>query len=211
MISSIVPLFSKTSSRLIYSERFFSRRKVAGYIRESPSSVNAGNQAKELIQAGCKIFFEEISNVQPEFTKLNMLESSLKKLKKGDLLTITSLDRLGLSLNEVIYNLKKFHAKGIRIKSLDGTIDTDQLGEYGIFICEFINAFKKIDAVYKLEKRYQDSKRRELTGLKSGGRPRINKEKEELVLRLRREGFSYRSIRNQTGLALSTIRRVIIE
>ena len=36
-------------------------------------------------------------------------------------------------------------------------------------------------------------------------------EKEALVLRLKEEGCSYRSIRKQTGLALSTIRRIIVE
>ena len=35
--------------------------------------------------------------------------------------------------------------------------------------------------------------------------------KESLVIRLRNEGYSYRSIRSQTGIALSTIRRVILE
>ncbi len=44
-----------------------------------------------------------------------------------------------------------------------------------------------------------------------GGRPKTNEAKERLVLRLRDEGCSYRSIREQTGLALSTIRRIIAE
>ena len=44
-----------------------------------------------------------------------------------------------------------------------------------------------------------------------GGRPKTNTEQEALVVRLREEGCSYRSIRKQTGLALSTIRRIIVE
>jgi len=44
-----------------------------------------------------------------------------------------------------------------------------------------------------------------------GGRPKTSNEKEGLVIRLRNEGCSYRSIRKQTGLALSTIRRIIVE
>ena len=35
--------------------------------------------------------------------------------------------------------------------------------------------------------------------------------KESLVLRLRKEGESYRSIKEQTGLALATITRIIKE
>ena len=52
---------------------------------------------------------------------------------------------------------------------------------------------------------------RKATGGSIGGRPKTNRAKERLVLRLRDEGCSYRSIREQTGLALSTIRRIIAE
>ena len=48
-------------------------------------------------------------------------------------------------------------------------------------------------------------------GLNLGGRPKISKIKETLVLRLRNEGYSYRTIRSQTGVALSTIRRIILD
>ena len=44
-----------------------------------------------------------------------------------------------------------------------------------------------------------------------GGRPKISPLKESLVIRLRNEGCSYRSIRTQTGIALSTIRRIILD
>ena len=49
------------------------------------------------------------------------------------------------------------------------------------------------------------------TGGNLGGRPKTNEAKEGLVTRLRNEGCSYRSIRSQTGLALSTIRRIILD
>ena len=49
------------------------------------------------------------------------------------------------------------------------------------------------------------------TTVRKRERPKTNQAKERLVLRLRDEGCSYRSIREQTGLALSTIRRIIAE
>ena len=52
---------------------------------------------------------------------------------------------------------------------------------------------------------------RRSTGGNLGGRPKTNEAKERLVLRLRDEGCSYRSIREQTRLALSTIQRIIAE
>ena len=44
-----------------------------------------------------------------------------------------------------------------------------------------------------------------------GGRPKTSAKKESLVLRLRKEGESYRSIKEQTGLALATITRIVKE
>ena len=52
---------------------------------------------------------------------------------------------------------------------------------------------------------------RRLNGNNLGGRPKISPLKESLVMRLRNEGCSYRSIRTQTGIALSTIRRIILD
>ena len=42
-----------------------------------------------------------------------------------------------------------------------------------------------------------------------GGRPKTPPKKEKLVMRLREEGESLRGIREQTGLAVETIRKII--
>ena len=47
--------------------------------------------------------------------------------------------------------------------------------------------------------------------LSLGGRPKTSNKKEKYVLRLRSEGESYREIREQTGLGLATIRRIIAD
>jgi len=50
---------------------------------------------------------------------------------------------------------------------------------------------------------------RRKTGGNLGERARTSNKKESLVIRLRGEGESYRSIQDQTGLALATITRII--
>jgi len=50
---------------------------------------------------------------------------------------------------------------------------------------------------------------RRRTGGDHGGRPKTSSKKEALDLRLHEEGESYRSIKEQTGLALATITRII--
>ena len=50
-----------------------------------------------------------------------------------------------------------------------------------------------------------------MNGKSISGRPKNNEAKERLVLLLFSGGCSYRSIREQTGLVLSTIRRMIAD
>ena len=61
------------------------------------------------------------------------------------------------------------------------------------------------------ERTLESIQHRRETGGNLGGHSKTNQAKERLVLRLREEGFSYRSIREQSDLALSIIRRIIAE
>ena len=69
----------------------------------------------------------------------------------------------------------------------------------------------ELDNDSQRERKKENVLKRRLNGNNLGGRPKISPLKESLVIRLRNEGYSYRSIRSQTGIALSTIRRVILE
>jgi len=55
------------------------------------------------------------------------------------------------------------------------------------------------------ERTKESVEHRRKTGGNLGGRPKTSNKKERLVIRLREEGESYRSIRDQTGLSLATI------
>ena len=50
---------------------------------------------------------------------------------------------------------------------------------------------------------------RRKTGGNLGGRPKTSSKKEKLVVRLREEGESLRGIREHTGLAVATVRKIL--
>ena len=78
-------------------------------------------------------------------------------------------------------------------------------------IFKILSELDNLDENSLCERKKEQLLRRKLSGNNLGGRPKISPLKESLVIRLRNEGYSYRSIRSQTGIALSTIRRVILE
>ncbi len=75
----------------------------------------------------------------------------------------------------------------------------------------FLLGLSELERSLIQERTLESVQHRRETGGNLGGRPKTNNEKQGLVIRLRNEGCSYRSIRKQTGLALSTIRRIIVD
>lgn len=100
-----------------------------GYARCSTKNQSVDYQIDALKKEGCdEIFSEKISGRAKDKPELNNL---LLKLRKGDVVIVHSLDRLGRTSKELILLLNEFKEKGIQFKSLkEGVFDTTTaLGE----------------------------------------------------------------------------------
>ncbi len=85
------------------------------------------------------------------------------------------------------------------------------LGKFAPVLIGLLSGLAEVERSLTRERTIESIQHRKETGGNLGGSPKTSNAKEGLVLRLRNEGCSYRSIRKQTGLALSTIRRIIVE
>lgn len=102
-----------------------------GYARISTADQNARMQRDALKAAGCeKITTEQVSGSSPSRPKLEKL---LRSIKKGDVLTVWRLDRLGRSLPHLIEVVRDLEAKGAGFRSLSENIDTTTAGGRLIF------------------------------------------------------------------------------
>ena len=90
-------------------------------------------------------------------------------------------------------------------------IDTRGLGKFAPILIGLLSGLGEVERSMIAERKKDSLDYRRSIGASLGGRPKTNKAKEGLVMRLRNEGCSYRNIRDQTGLALATIRRIIVE
>ena len=78
-------------------------------------------------------------------------------------------------------------------------------------LAEAMRGLSEVERSLIQERTRESVEHRRQTGGNLGGRPKTSDKKQSLVLRLRKEGESYRSIREQTGLALATITRIVKE
>ena len=112
---------------------------------------------------------------------------------------------------KVLRQVPTLQEQGIHVRTLDGLVNTKGLGTFAPVLIGLLSGLAEVERSLIQERTLESIQHRRSTGGNLGGRPKTNEAKERLVLRLRDEGCSYRSIREQTGLALSTIRRIIAE
>ena len=155
--------------------------------------------------------FQEIVSTRTAEKDRHQLQAALNAVLVGDELVITALSRLGRTQREVINRLHDLQEKCIHVRTLDGLVNTKAMGKKAPVFIGLLTGLNEVEREMTRDRVMESIQHRRSTGGNLGGRPKTNQAKERLVLRLRDEGCSYRSIREQTGLALSTIRRIIAE
>ena len=183
--------------------------KVIGYSRKSTTSQTNAPDVEALKQAGCdQVFEENVSTRKGEKDRPELMKC-LASLRKGDTLKLTSLSRLGRTQREVINRLHELQAEEINVITLDGLINTEALGKFAPVLIGLLTGLNEVERELTQERTIASVEYRRKTGGNLGGRPKTSAKKEKLVLRLREEGESLRSIQDQTGVAVATIRRII--
>ena len=201
--------FKFKRKRFLLSEKNKEGKSI-GYARAIDSEVDyLKEQIKNLKDEGCRLIFSEIisldQEIKPEFKK------ALNYLSKGDELILTKLDRAFSNRNECIKTITKLLNNDVRLRTVSGFLSPNNSLEISSSIFNILYELDNLDNECLGERKKELVLKRRLNGNNLGGRPKISPLKESLVMRLRNEGCSYRSIRTQTGIALSTIRRIILD
>ena len=198
----------KRSKSLISEKK--KKQKSIGYARAiDTENFYLEEQIQYLKSEGCNLIFSELlsldEEIKPEFKK------ALKALSKGDELVITKLDRAFSNRNECMKIINKLLNQDIQLRTLSGFFTSYDSPNISSLVFNILCELDNLENECQRERKKENILKRKLAGNNLGGRPKISPLKESLVIRLRNEGYSYRSIRSQTGIALSTIRRVILE
>ena len=184
--------------------------KSIGYARATHNEYEyLEEQIKILKEEGCSLVFSEFISLDEEIKP--QLNKAINSLSKGDQLIITQLDRAFKNKKECLETIYKLINKDIQLRTLTGFFAAGESSSKNSSIFEILYELDNLEDKSLDERKKEQLLRRKLSGNNLGGRPKISPLKESLVIRLRIEGYSYRSVRSQTGIALSTIRRVILE
>ena len=127
--SEIVPLCQSLSS---YRSMRVLEMKLIGYARVSTVEQNLDMQISALKAAGCSEICTDHGLSGADFQRPGLLKA-LRRIKRGDMLVVWRLDRLGRSLVDLIQTVNGLSKRGCDFRSLTESIDTSSSGGRLVF------------------------------------------------------------------------------
>ncbi len=177
-----------------------------GYARVSKNDQSLDIQVQKLTQAGCdEIFQEKVSGAKDDRVQLNLL---INKLRRGDVICVVRLDRLGRRMTKLIALINDFKAKGIEFVSLENNIDTTT--PMGMLLFSMCAAFSEMERVLITERVKAGLYAAHNKGRK-GGRPKALTADKLKTLKslMQSKEFSVTKICNMVGISRSVYYRAI--
>ncbi|MEG0520781.1 MAG: recombinase family protein [Erysipelotrichaceae bacterium] len=154
--------------------------KIYGYVRVSSRDQNEARQYLELLEYGIDkkmIYMDKLSG--KDFNRPSYQRLVYKKIKKGDLIVIKSIDRLGRNYNEILAEWKYITKdKNVDIKILDmPLLDTDQnkdlLGTLiGDIVLQLLSFVAENERINIRQRQAEGIKAAQLRGVRFG-RPQV--------------------------------------
>lgn len=177
-----------------------------GYARVSKNEQSLDIQIKKLKDAGCdEVFKEKVSGAKDDRSQLKLM---LSKLRKGDIVCVVRLDRLGRRMIKLVEMILEFKSKGIEFVALENHLDTTT--PIGMLLFNICAAFSEMERELIRERVKAGVEAAKAKGRK-GGRPKaLTKEKEDKLRRLKNSGeFSVAQICDMVDISRSVYYREI--
>ncbi len=177
-----------------------------GYVRVSKREQNPELQRRELRAAGCERIFEEKISSREESRP--QLEAALDYCRKGDVLVVWRLDRLGRSIKELIELVNGLKERGVGFRSLRESLDTTTPG--GKLVFHVFASMAEFERAVIRERTMAGLEAARARGRKGGRKPVMDERKVALASRLMRDrAVPISEVCGAVGVSRSTLYRYL--
>lgn len=179
---------------------------LIGYARVSTDDQDLSNQRTELHLAGCsRIFAEKITGIhtkRPELTRM------LDHLRRGDVVTVTRLDRLARSTRDLLDIAERIQSIGAGLRSLaePWADTTTPAGRMVLTVFAGIAEFERSLIIDRTKRGRDAAKAR---GVRFGRRPTLSPEQIEHARMLLTSGRTANEAAELLGVHRATIYRAL--
>ena len=182
---------------------------LIGYARVSTDDQNLDLQRDALAKAGVEpdYLFEE-QNAAATTENRPELQQCLRILRKGDVLVIWRLDRLGRSLKELIELSEKLRDRGVELRSLQDSIDTTT--STGKFMFHMLGALAEFERNLISERTKAGLAAARARGRRGGRKAKLSDKQVEMMVAAKATGeFSDPEVAAQFGISTASLYRIL--
>jgi len=179
--------------------------KTFGYARVSTTDQNLWSQQDALRTAGAEeIYLDRFSGTKAFRPELDKLRS---RLRSGDTLMVTRLDRLGRSTKDLLELITNLDSLGVNLKVLEQQIDTGSAE--GRLFFTMIAAFAEFEREIMRARTLDGLAAARARGRKGGRKPALTKSQREIARNLVASGASISQVALDLGVSRPTIYRAV--
>jgi DNA invertase Pin-like site-specific DNA recombinase len=178
---------------------------IVGYARVSTQEQDLSAQLAALRAAGAgSIFKEKISGVRADRPQLTKMVAALRR---GDLVVVTRLDRLGRSVRELLNLLADFEKTGVHFKSL-GDPWCDTTTAHGRLMLTVLGGLAEFERSLIIARTSEGRARAMQAGVRFGRRPKLTDHQRREALQRRGAGETLAAIARSYAVSVSMISRL---
>ena len=174
-----------------------------GYARVSSAGQDLDIQLAALKAAGCDVIrSEKVSGTSTEGRA--ELRTILDFLRKGDVLTVTRIDRLARSIAELAVIVRELESKGAALKAIEQPIDTSTAA--GRAFLQMLGVFAEFETAIRRERQLEGIEAAKAKGVYKGRPAKI---KADDIAALKAEGLGVSEIARRLKIGRASVYRVM--
>ena len=132
-------------------------------------------QLKALKAEGCdEVFYGKQSGISDDNEA--KLAELIRYIRKGDVVIVAKLDRLGRSLKSILSAIDEIHAKQVTLRTLDGVIDTSNNSPFAKATVSLIGVFSQLERDLIVSRTSEGRAAAMAMGKRMGRPPKISNE-----------------------------------
>ena len=184
---------------------------IYGYWRCSTDAQDQERQIRSLQDSGCEVIVGDFITGTSNYGDRKELSKLLENIQENDLLILDELNRLGRTMVTMLVEVNKLLEKGVKIKTLDGRLDTTTMPEEIIRLIVGVMGYAAEMELKNIKRRTAEGRKVAVSrGVKMGRKRSYSHHQIEEIKAMRASQRGYGSIAKSLGMSKSTIQRFCV-
>ena len=183
---------------------------IYGYWRCSTDHQDQERQIRALKDAGCEIIVGDFITGTSEYGDRKELSKLLDQIQEGSLLILDELNRLGRTMITMLVEVNKLMEKGVKIRTLDGRLDTTKMPEEIVRLIVGIMGYAGEMEHKNILRRCEEGRKvARSRGVKVGMKRKYDKHQIAEIMKKRELGEGYGTIGRAMGISRATVASIV--